>query len=122
MVSSMAIIKKGSRQVKRKISKDFQENMIKILASCIESKFRFLKMEIEFIFLDTLKFIKAMFGVSPKTFDAIYMLAIAFRKFIISMVNPEMFFVAKVNQPIITTPAIGINHAFDFRVASDDLA
>ena len=96
--------------------------MIKILTSCIESKFRLFKMKIEFVFLNAIEFIEAVLGMAPKAFDTIYMIAITFRKFIIAMINPEMLFIAKVNQSIITAPAIGINYAFNFRVASDDLA
>jgi len=72
--------------------------MIEILSSCIESIFSLFKMEIEFVFLNALKFMKAVLGITPKALDSVYVISIAFRKFIIAMINPKMLFITKVNQ------------------------
>jgi len=49
---------------------------MKILTSCIESKFHLFKMEIEYVFLNALKFIEAVLGITPKAFDSVYVISI----------------------------------------------
>ena len=51
-----------------------------------------------------------MLGISPKTFDAVDMPAIAIRKLILPMFDTKMFFIANINKSVIATPSIGVDN------------
>ena len=64
----------------------------------------------ESVFRQSLEFSKSNLDEPPKTLDAVYMIFSA-HKFILSVVNAEVS-VADINQPVVSTPTVGINHRF----------
>jgi hypothetical protein len=47
-----------------------------------------------------------MFGKSPKTFNAVYVVSNAVRKLISNVIDTEMFLVSEVNQTVVSTPTV----------------
>ena len=82
--------------------------------SKIESKLTLFKMQIKSRFVHSAKPGQSSFGESPKPFDAINV-GLPLSEFIFPVVNAKMFSIADINEPIIATPSIGIDHAFPRR-------
>ena len=90
------------------------------MTSGIKAKFGFLEMQFKLVLRNTFKFGKPMFRKTPKAFNAVNMVALPGRELIVAMVHTEMLFVTKVNETIVATPAICVNHALNVRLASDN--
>ena len=58
-------------------------------------------------------------GVSPEAFDSIDMTSI-FGEFIFSVIDAHVFFESQVHQPVVPSPAIGMDHALKVYPATDN--
>ena len=59
------------------------------------------------------------FGIAPEALDPVDM-TLAMNKFILSMVDAKMLFITKVNEPIISSPAIRMDDTFNAHSTSDN--
>ena len=85
----------------------------------IESKLAFFKMQVKGIFGESSKFCESHFSDSPKVFDAVNM-GIAISEFVVSMLNPIVFFITQVDQAVVAFPSVRMDRAFkvDFTLDS----
>ena len=83
--------------------------MVKVLAVMIESKFTFLQMQVNRLFVNPPESGKPGFRIASETFNPVHMGA-ASHKFLSSMMDAEVFAVPHIDQPIIPSPPIPINH------------
>lgn len=61
-----------------------------------------------------------MFSKTPEALDAVDVVTMTRREFIVTMIHTEMFFITEVNETIVAAPTICVNHAFNVRLASDN--
>ena len=76
-------------------------------------------MQMESHFTKPSEFGKPGLGIAPEAFDPIDMTFIT-DKFIMPVVDSEVFFIPKVNQAIVPSPAIRMNDAFDVYTTSNN--
>ena len=84
--------------------------MLQVLSSMIESKFTFLPMQVEGTFVDAAEADETGFRIAPKPFNPIHM-GTASHKFILALIDAKMFAIAHIDQAIVPSPPIRINHA-----------
>ena len=77
-----------------------------ILAAIVESKFRFFKIKIEFVFRYAIVFSHFSFDERPERFDAVDMVMVSDKFF--GMVDSVML-VAGEHQTVITLPFVGVD-------------
>ena len=75
-------------------------------------------MQMEGQFTQPSKFGKPGLGIAPEAFDSIDM-TFTMDKFILPVVDSKMFFIAKVNEAIVPSPAIRMNNAFEIYTTSN---
>jgi len=75
-------------------------------------------MQMEGQFTQPSKFGKPGLGIAPKAFDSIDM-TFTMDKFILPVVDSKVFFIAKVNEAIVPSPAIRMNNAFEIYTTSN---
>ena len=85
----------------------------------IESKFTFLQMQVEGSFLDPTESEQARFGKTPEALNPIHMDS-ASDKFILPMIDSKMFAIAHIDQPIVPTPSIRIDHTVKGNLATNN--
>jgi hypothetical protein len=71
------------------------------------------------MFSNTIELSQATLGKAPKGFNTVDMAA-ASNKLIVAMIDPKVFIKANINQPIVTSPAIGVDNAQRISFASDN--
>jgi len=76
-------------------------------------------MQMKSLFAHTSESEKPGFGITPEAFDSVDM-AFAMDEFILSMVDPKVLFITKVNESIVTSPTIRMDNAFKAHTASDN--
>jgi hypothetical protein len=74
----------------------------------IKPIFRFFQVQIESVLRHADELLQAAFGTRSKTFDAIYMRT-TIDEFISRVIDPQMFFVADINQSIVAAPLFQVN-------------
>ena len=75
-------------------------------------------MQMEGQFTQPSKFGKPGLGIAPEAFDSIDM-TFTMDKFILPVVDSKVFFIAKVNEAIVPSPAIRMNNAFEIYTTSN---
>ncbi len=75
----------------------------------IEAKLTLLQVEVEGTFMNPSKAEQPRFGKTPETLNPIHM-DTASDKFIPAMIDPEMLPIAHINQPVIPSPPIRVDH------------
>jgi len=76
-------------------------------------------MQMEGHFTQTPKFGKSGLGIAPEAFDSIDM-TFTLDKFILPVVDSEVFFLTKVNEAIVPSPAIRMNDASETCTTSNN--
>jgi len=76
-------------------------------------------MQMEGHFTQPSKFGKPGLGIAPEAFDSIDM-TFTMDKFILPVVDSKVFFIAKVNEAIVPSPAIRMNDAFEIYTTSNN--
>ncbi len=61
-----------------------------------------------------------MLGITPKRFDAVNVLHTP-GKLVCTMMYPEVFLIAHIDQTVIAAPAVGINDTFNSNPPSNNL-
>lgn len=85
----------------------------------IESKSTFLQMQVEGSFVDSSESEQAGFRKAPESFNPIHMRSAA-HKFILAMIHPEMFAISHIDQAIIPSPPIRIDHTVQGNLATNN--
>ena len=83
----------------------------------IKAIFGFLSVQIERVFSHTVELGEPSLCIAPERFDAVDM-PFTLGKLIVSVMHPEMLVKAYIHQPIITSPAIGMNDSAGLHVPS----
>ena len=91
---------------------------VDIFVTVVEPKLALFEMEIKSGFVHTSEFNQSDFSIGPKRFYAVDM-RLASDKFIIAVLNTEMFVVSEIDQTIVTTPTVRIYDAFDIDTTTD---
>lgn len=87
----------------------------------IESKLALFEVEKKQVFSDAASFGESRLGSTPKTLNAVDVDASPLdRKDVVAVVDPIVFAVADVNEPVIASPTIGVNDASAVHLASDN--
>ncbi|QNT59477.1 hypothetical protein AABM17_861 [Neisseria musculi] len=81
----------------------------KLLQPLIKSLFRY-----------TVKFNQAVFGITPKQFDAVNVLRTP-GELVCTMMYPEVLFTAHIDQAVIAAPAVSIDDNFNSNPPSNNL-
>jgi hypothetical protein len=97
----------------------FQEQLINVLASMIESELTFFEMQVECGFMEIAELCQSHFLDSPEIFYTVYMVR-AIGKFVLSVFDSIMLFVPEINQTIIGFESIGIDNRFFINFFPDD--
>jgi len=84
----------------------------------IESEFTFFEVKIKGFPWNSIELCKSSFGIRPEGFNAINV-AITSNKFIFTMMHTKMLFVPHVDQPIVASPAVRVDHTVEPHLASD---
>ena len=87
--------------------------------SVIEAELGLLEMQRELVVSHAMKLRQPMFGIAPERLDAVDVSA-ALDEFIVAVIDPKVLSQAQINQPIVTSPAIGMDDAVGVHFAADD--
>lgn len=85
----------------------------------IKPKLTLLQMQRKSMFRYAIELSQAALGKAPKGFNTVDMTASP-DKLIVAMINPKVFIKANINQPIVTSPAIGVDDTQRISFASDN--
>ena len=66
-----------------------------------------------------MKLSQPMFGIAPERLDAIDVSA-ALDEFVVAVIDPKVLLQTPINQPIVASPAIGVDDAIGIHFAADD--
>ena len=84
----------------------------------VEPKLTLFKMQIKSRFRKSSELCQTHFSDAPEVFDSVNM-GLTVCKFVVSMLNPMMFFVTQVNQAIVAFPPIRVDCALKSYLAPD---
>jgi hypothetical protein len=76
-------------------------------------------MQIESVFTPVVKFFQSVFGKGPKAFDAVDVV-FAFGKFIGSVANAMVFFIAQIDQAVLGGPTVTMDDRFQGKFTPND--
>ena len=93
--------------------------MIEIITTMIKTKFGFFQVQIKGVFGHTIELCKRRQAIAPERFDAVNM-PLTTGKFIVTMMHPEVFIKANVNQSVIAAPSIRMNHGIWRHMPTDN--
>lgn len=85
----------------------------------IEPIFAFFQMQIKSMRRDAVKLSQATFGERPKALNAVDVI-VADGKLILSVIDPEVFAVTDINQPIVAAPSVRVNDRFRLDATAND--
>lgn len=66
-----------------------------------------------------MKLHQPMFGFAPERLDAVDMPG-AFDEFVVAVIDPKVLLQTQINQPIVASPAVGVDEAIKVHFAADD--
>jgi len=89
------------------------------LSSVIKSKLALFQMQMKSHFTESSKFGKPGLGIAPEAFDSIDM-TFTMDKFVLPVIDSEVFFIPKVNEAIVPSPAIRMDNAFEIYATSNN--
>ena len=105
-------------RLERICSTYFEEGLIDVVLSVVESPFAFLKMKQEHILPHSAQFCKAELRIAPKALNAIDVV-LSSGEFVLVMVDAVVF-VTVAHQAVIRSPAVGVDRAFTEHFPLDD--
>lgn len=85
----------------------------------IESKLSFFQVQIKRVFRDTVKLGQATLCIAPERFDTVDM-PFSTRKLILPMMHSKVLVKADIDQSIVTSPTIGMDHCARIDVTTDN--
>src|ERR1039458_8626397 len=84
----------------------------------IEAELGLFEVEIEGMFWDAVELEQASLGEAPETFDTVDMMRSA-GELIVSVADPEVLVEAQIDEAIVSSPAIGMEHGLRLDSASN---
>src|SRR6266581_8064968 len=84
----------------------------------IEAELCFFEMEVEGMFGDAVELEQAAFSEAPEAFDAVDVLRSA-GELVVGVADPEVLVEAEIDQAVVTSPAVGMEHGFGSDSAAD---
>ncbi len=84
----------------------------------IEAELCFFEMEVEGMFGDAVELKQAAFREAPEAFDAVDVLRSA-GELVVGVADPEVLVEAEIDQAVVTSPAVGMEHGFGSDSAAD---
>jgi hypothetical protein len=84
----------------------------------IEAELCFFEMEVEGMFGDAVELEQAAFSEAPEAFDAVDVLWSA-GELVVGVADSEVLVEAEIDQAIVTSPAVGMEHGFGSDSAAD---
>src|ERR1017187_6339895 len=85
----------------------------------VESKFSFFQVQVKRMLGHAIELGQATFCVAPERFNAVDM-PFSVSKLILTMMHPEVLVKTNINQAIIATPAIRMDHRAQFDMSPDN--
>ena len=85
----------------------------------VETKLRFLQMQVEGVSRQTFELSEPVLGEAPKGFDAVDVI-FPVGELILTMADAEVFGIANVDEAVVADPAIGVNHGVEVDLSSDN--
>ena len=85
----------------------------------IKAKFSLLQVQIKSVPWHAIELRQAAFGITPKALDAVNVNT-APGELVVAMVDPQVLVKTHIDQAVIAAPAVGVNHAGDVGLASDN--
>ena len=85
----------------------------------VEAEFCFFQMEREGAFSHSMKLGQALFGVAPEALDSVDVIR-SQRKFVFAMMDSAVSIIAEIDKPVVSSPAIGMDHGFQTRFTAND--
>ena len=79
--------------------------MIEIIMAMIKTKFGFFQVQVKSMRRHAIELSQTPFCKAPERFDTVN-IPLSIGKFILSMMNPEVFVKSKISQSLLTLPAI----------------
>ena len=77
----------------------------------VETEFGLLEMKVKGMSGDAIELEQATFGEAPKAFDAVDVMRSA-SEFVLAMIDAKMLVEAQINQTVVPSPTIGVQHGF----------
>lgn len=85
----------------------------------VEAELGFFEVQFELFASHAMKLRQPMFGIAPEGFDAVDVSG-ALDEFVVTVIDPKVLLQTQINQPIVASPAIGMDDAAGIDLASDD--
>jgi len=85
----------------------------------VEPEFALFQMQVEGVLGNAVELCEPAFGKAPEGFDSIDVM-LSPGELVVAVVDPEMLVKADIHQPVVATPAIGVDDAVDVGFAPDD--
>src|SRR5690349_15782645 len=85
----------------------------------IKTKFSFFQVQIKGMFRHAVELCQAAFGKTPERFNTVDM-PLTTSKFVITMMYPEVFIKTDIDQSLIATPPIRMNHGIRCYMPTDN--
>lgn len=85
----------------------------------IKAIFSFFQVQIERMFGYAIKLGQPTFCIAPERLDTVDML-FTIREFVLAMIHPEVLVKSNINQAVVASPAVGVDHGSWFYMTSDN--
>jgi len=85
----------------------------------VEPELAFFQMQVKSMFGNAVELRQSAFGKAPKRLNAIDVMFPP-GELVVTVADPEMLVKADVHQPVVATPAVGVDDAVDVGLAPDD--
>ena len=77
----------------------------------VEAKFGLFEMKVKGMSGDAVELEQATFGEAPKALDAVDVMRSA-SEFVLAMIDAKMLIETQINQPVVPSPTVGVQHGF----------
>ena len=98
---------------------DFEDHPVHVLVSIVESKLALFEVQVKGGLAYPSKSCEARFRKAPEAFDSVDM-GFPPGEFVTAMIHTEVLAIANIDKAIVTTPAVGIDDAFGFDLATNN--
>ena len=103
----------------RSISDDFEDQFVEILTSVIKSKLTFFEMQVKGAGSHAAEANQACFSITPEAFNPVDV-STALDKFILTVIDSQVFAIADINKTIIAAPTVRVDNALQCYFAANN--
>jgi len=101
------------------VTDDFQDQFVEILAPMIEPKLTLFKMQVEGRWAHSSETNQTGLGVAPETFNTVDVRS-TLSEFVLAMIDAQVLAITNVDQTIVATPAVGVDHTLQLDSPPDN--